>query len=119
DIRSSDSRGAFMGTSHVARPNGPGSLGFPVTSASCGGSGVVNCQRCYNTTTIVWPIGRKQYQFASMGDQKCGTPLQSVHTGGANMLFADGHVQFMRDSTDLIALQNLVDKDDGNIVTLD
>jgi len=112
DIRSSDSRGAFMGTSYVTQPKGPGSM------AGCLGAGNNNCQRCYNTTTIVWPIGRKQFQFASMGDQKCGTPLQSAHTGGAMMLFADGHVQFMRDSTDIIALQNLVDKDDGNVVTL-
>ncbi len=116
DIRSSDSRGAFMGTSYVTQPKGRGSLDF------CRGNGSVNrnnnCQRCYNTTTVVWPIGRKQFQFASMGDQRCGTPLQSAHTGGAMMLFADGHVQFLRDGTDLITLQNLVDKDDGNVVNV-
>ncbi|MBY0460858.1 MAG: DUF1559 domain-containing protein [Gemmataceae bacterium] len=116
DIRSSDSRGAFMGTSYVTRPNGPGSL------AGCKGDGPTvrnnNCMRCYNTTTIVWPIGRKQFQFASMGDQRCGTPLQSAHPNGAMMLFADGHVQFLTNSTDLVTLQNLVDKDDGNVVNL-
>ncbi|HUR53103.1 MAG TPA: DUF1559 domain-containing protein [Gemmataceae bacterium] len=116
DIRSSDSRGAFMGTSYTTRPRGPGSLNF------CRGNGTVNrnnnCHRCYNTTTVVWPIGRKQFQFASMGDQRCGTPLQSAHPGGAMMLFADGHIQFLRDGTDLATLQNLVDKDDGNVVII-
>src|SRR5262249_40253011 len=84
DIRSSDSRGSFMGTSHTTQPKGDGSL------VGCGGSGSNNCMRCYNTTTIIWPIGRKQFQFASMGDERCGTPIQSVHPGGANVLFADG-----------------------------
>jgi len=111
DIRSSDSRGAFMGTSYATQPKGPGSL------IGCGGAGSNNCKRCYNTTTIIWPIARKQYQFASMGDERCGTPLQSAHTGGAMMLFADGHVQFMRDTTDLATVKNLVDKDDGNVVS--
>jgi len=119
DIRSSDSRGAFMGTSYTTQPKGPGSLGpKPATSATCGGLGQVNCHRCYNTTTVVWPIGRKQFHFGTMGDQKCGTPLQSAHTGGAMMLFADGHVQFLMDSTDINTLKNLVDKDDGNVVSI-
>ena len=109
DIRSSDSRGAFMGTSHTVQPQGPGSM------AGCGTT-TNNCQRCYNTTTIVWPIGRKQYQFASMGDQRCGTPIQSVHPGGAMCLFADGSVQFLRDTLDLDTLKNLVDRDDGQVV---
>jgi prepilin-type processing-associated H-X9-DG protein len=116
DIRSSDSRGAFMGTSYTTRPNGPGSL------IGCKGNGTVsrsnNCKRCYNTTTIVWPIGRKQFAFSSMGDERCGTPIQSVHTGGANVLFADGSVKFLTESLDLNTFKNLVDRNDGNVVQL-
>src|SRR5262245_44091018 len=37
DIRSSDSRGSFMGTSHTTQPRGDGSL------VGCGGSGSNNC----------------------------------------------------------------------------
>jgi len=118
DIRSSDSRGAFMGTSYATQPKGPGSLGNPVTPASCGGTNTINCQRCYNTTTVTWPIGRKAFHFGTMGDQRCGTPLQSAHSGGAMMLFADGHVQFLTESTTVDTLKNLVDKDDGNVVNL-
>jgi prepilin-type N-terminal cleavage/methylation domain-containing protein/prepilin-type processing-associated H-X9-DG protein len=112
DIRSSDSRGAFMGTSYVTQPKGPGSL------TNCGGTNTNNCHRCYNTTTIVWPLGRKQYQFASMGDQRCGTPIQSVHSGGANVLFADGRVEFLRDNIDVNIFKNLVDRDDATPVSI-
>lgn len=116
DIRSSDSRGAFMGTSYVSQPNGPGSL------TQCRGNGTVNrgnnCMRCYNTTTLIWPIGRKVYQFASMGDERCGTPIQSVHPDGANVLFADGHVIYLSNGIDVNTAKNLVDRDDNNPITL-
>lgn len=110
DIRSSDSRGAFMGTSHTAQPSGRGSL------TGCGGSNSNNCMRCYNTTTLVWPINRKQFHFGTMGDQRCGTPIQSVHPGGANVLFADGSVQFLIQSINLNTLKDLVDRNDGRVV---
>jgi len=116
DIRSSDSRGGFMGTSYTTQPKGPNSL-----IGCIGPDGVTrnnNCMRCYNTTTIVWPIGRKQYQFASMGDQRCGTPLQSVHPGGAMMLFADGSTRFLTEATPVDTVKNLVDKDDGRSFNL-
>ncbi len=112
DIRSSDSRGAFMGTSYVTQPKGPGSL------TGCGNGKSNNCMRCYNTTTVVWPLGRKQFQFASMGDERCGTPIQSVHQGGANVLLADGSVRYLQDSIDLTTFKNLVDRDDGQVVQL-
>jgi prepilin-type N-terminal cleavage/methylation domain-containing protein/prepilin-type processing-associated H-X9-DG protein len=115
DIRSSDSRGAFMGTSHVVKPKFPGSM-----ASTTDGCGIANCQRCYNTTTITrWSIGRKQFHFGSMGDQRCGTPIQSAHPGGAHLLFADGHVYLARNSLDLPTLKNLVNRDDGNTVNLD
>ena len=116
DIRSSDSRGGFMGTSHVVKPNGNGSMrGCQTTTAT-----LTNCERCYNTTTInLWSIGVKTFHFASMGDQRCGTPIQSVHPGGAMLLFADGHVAFGKSSMDLQTLKNLADRDDGRVVVVD
>jgi prepilin-type N-terminal cleavage/methylation domain-containing protein/prepilin-type processing-associated H-X9-DG protein len=113
DIRSSDSRGGFMGTSHVTKPNGNGSM----TGCQTTNAGLVNCQRCYNTTTVnLWTINQKTYHFASMGDQRCGTPIQSVHPGGAMLLYADGHVALGRDGMPLATLKNLVDRDDGRVV---
>src|SRR5207245_960213 len=59
DMRSSDSRGAFMGTSYVSQPRGKDSL------IGCKGDGTTvrnnNCMRCYNTTTVVAPIGSKTF----------------------------------------------------------
>jgi prepilin-type N-terminal cleavage/methylation domain-containing protein/prepilin-type processing-associated H-X9-DG protein len=42
----------------------------------------------------------------------------SHHPGGANFLFGDGGVRFLRDSTDLITLQRLCMHADGEVVTL-
>jgi prepilin-type N-terminal cleavage/methylation domain-containing protein/prepilin-type processing-associated H-X9-DG protein len=113
DMRSSDSRGAFMATSHETQPKGPGSL------AGCGGVGSNNCMRCYNTTTVsTAPFGSKVFRFSESGDERCGTPIQSVHPGGANVLFADGHVVFLANGIDLNTFKNLVDRDDGNVVQL-
>jgi prepilin-type processing-associated H-X9-DG protein len=53
-----------------------------------------------------------------MGDERCGTPIQSVHPGGANVLFGDGRVIFLSYGMDLPTFQHLVDRDDGNPVTL-
>jgi prepilin-type N-terminal cleavage/methylation domain-containing protein/prepilin-type processing-associated H-X9-DG protein len=114
DMRSSDSRGAFMGTSYVTQPRGPGSL------VGCKGpDGITrnnNCMRCYNSTTVVAPLGSKRFVFSQSGDERCGTPIQSVHPGGANVLLADGSVQFLSTSIDLNTFQNMVDRDDGNPV---
>jgi prepilin-type N-terminal cleavage/methylation domain-containing protein/prepilin-type processing-associated H-X9-DG protein len=111
DMRSSDSRGAFMGTSYATQPKGPGSM------AGCGRT-TNNCMRCYNTTTVVARLNSKRFVFAQSGDERCGTPIQSVHTGGANVLFADGSVRFLSESIDLNTLKNLADRDDGNAVSL-
>jgi prepilin-type N-terminal cleavage/methylation domain-containing protein/prepilin-type processing-associated H-X9-DG protein len=112
DMRSSDSRGAFMGTSYATQPKGPGSM------AGCGGRGTNNCMRCYNTTTVVAALNSKKFVFAQSGDERCGTPIQSVHTGGANVLFADGSVQFLTENIDLLTFKHLVDRDDGNVIQL-
>ena len=117
DIRSSDSRGGFMGTSHVTKPNGPRSMRGCQDPRN---PNLVNCERCYNTTTInLWTINQKTYHFASMGDQRCGTPIQSVHPGGAMLLFADGHVALGRNDMPLATLKNLVDRDDSRVVVND
>jgi prepilin-type processing-associated H-X9-DG protein len=39
----------------------------------------------------------------------------SVHVGGANVLFGDGHVEFKSEQMDLPTLQMLVTRDDGHV----
>jgi prepilin-type processing-associated H-X9-DG protein len=46
----------------------------------------------------------------------CNTPLASAHSGGVNVLRGDGSVTFIMNSIDLLVLQNLADRDDGNVV---
>jgi prepilin-type processing-associated H-X9-DG protein len=117
DVRSSMGRGAFIGTSYVTKPTGPTSLEPCLTPPDKKSSD--NCQRCFNTTTISsWGIGEKLYDSNTMARQKCGTPIQSVHAGGAMLLFTDGHVAFGSNSMSLANLKNLVDRNDGNVVTL-
>jgi prepilin-type N-terminal cleavage/methylation domain-containing protein/prepilin-type processing-associated H-X9-DG protein len=112
DMRSSDSRGGFMGTSYATQPNGPGSL------TGCGGRNTNNCMRCYNTTTVVAAPNSKAFVFSQSGDERCGTPIQSVHPGGPNVLFADGSVRTLNPSIDLATFKNLVDRNDGNVVSI-
>jgi prepilin-type N-terminal cleavage/methylation domain-containing protein len=115
DVRSSDARGFHMGTSHVRKPKGNGSMGRPNPE----GCGIANCQRCYNTTTVFYSInmgnnGRvKEFIFNWMGGQRCGRPIQSAHPGGAHVLVGDGHVRFLKTGMALAVLQNMADRDDG------
>src|SRR5262249_44452822 len=115
--RSDVGRGFQMGTSHVGKPSGAGSMEPPPngTGTACTHA---NCQRCYNTTTVLYAHGDTNFRFRYMGALSCASPIQSAHTGGgSNMLFADGHVAFMSYNLDLGTFQTLVDRDDGNPLT--
>ncbi|MBA4191335.1 MAG: prepilin-type cleavage/methylation domain-containing protein [Planctomycetaceae bacterium] len=46
------------------------------------------------------------------------TPLNSAHTGGVNVVFADGSVRFVTDGTTLAVLAALATRDDGQPVSL-
>ena len=111
DIRSSDSRGAFMGTSHtVTQPTG------------------------YRDR---WPGERHddqqlsavlQHDHDRLADRPEAVPVRldgrpavrHAHPVGSprrgELLFADGSVQFLKESLDLVTFKNLVDRDDGNVV---
>jgi prepilin-type processing-associated H-X9-DG protein len=43
----------------------------------------------------------------------------SFHSGGGNFLFADGHVQFVRDSVPLLTFAALVTRTGGEVVSGD
>jgi prepilin-type processing-associated H-X9-DG protein/prepilin-type N-terminal cleavage/methylation domain-containing protein len=110
DIRTSNGRGFHMGTSHVTKPKGDGTM---ETDHFCPHN---NCQRCYNTTTIMLPINAKRYVFRTHGELSCTRPIQSVHSGGANVVFVDGHVTFLQESIPVQTLKNLANRDDGQVI---
>ena len=110
DGRVDNNRGFHMGTSHVGYPSGDNSMdaGKNCTHA--------NCVRCYNTTTInTRGIVTRGLVFNDYGELRCNKPLNSAHTGGINAVFADGHVQFVRESIPLATLKAMVNRNDGTV----
>jgi prepilin-type N-terminal cleavage/methylation domain-containing protein/prepilin-type processing-associated H-X9-DG protein len=69
----------------------------------------------YNTATIKYGIN----DMPLVGTDDPATPLNSTHTGGANMVFADGSVRFLRDSLDVNVLALLATRDDGLVASSD
>jgi prepilin-type N-terminal cleavage/methylation domain-containing protein/prepilin-type processing-associated H-X9-DG protein len=111
DGRVDNNRGFHMGTSHVGYPNGDNSMG-PNCPAD-------NCARCYNTTTInTRGIVSKGLVFNDYGELRCNKPLNSLHPNGINALFADGHVAFLTENLPLVTLKQLVNRDDGDAVSV-
>ena len=71
--------------------------------------------RCYNTTTLRYPIGY-QNTGTGIGSDACNNPIQSQHTGGAHMLLGDGGVRFVSANADFNTIRFLCCKADGNVL---
>ncbi len=95
--------------------------------------------RAYNITTIRYPINHRWRGHGVLAEAVTPVPprpaeppraaadlpgpghnqgLFSAHAGGVNVLFADGHVRFLADSTDLRVLLYLATRDDDQFVDL-
>ena len=76
--------------------------------------------RIYNLMTERHPINTKTTAAAGVscnGGWHLGNdPLQSAHSGGVTVAFADGSVHFLADSVALNVLFNLADCDDGKTI---
>jgi len=93
DIRSAYASGAWMS------PNTP----------------IDHDPRCYNTTTVRYPIG-KQTTGTGICNDCCNNPIQSQHVGGAHVLLGDGGVRFVSANLDFNTLRFLVSRADGNVL---
>ena len=93
DIRSAYANGAWMG------PNTP----------------IDRDPRCYNTTTLRYPIGTRNTGTGICNDC-CNNPIQSQHVGGAHMLLGDGAVRYVSASADINTIRHLCCRADGNVL---
>jgi len=112
DLRSSNHHSAFTGNSFIVRVvDGPGSMN--AQSAQC-----LNCMRCFNMTTLSrYPINYNEAtRDTGLMFSGCNKALKSAHPGGAMVTFTDGHVKYLTDDTSLQVLNNLANRDDGNVI---
>ena len=78
--------------------------------------------RLWNLTTIRHPISKDatlQYACQTGGPVGSNTALQSAHPGIAHVVFADGAVRGLRETTEVTVLRRLADRDDGSVVSIE
>jgi prepilin-type N-terminal cleavage/methylation domain-containing protein/prepilin-type processing-associated H-X9-DG protein len=79
--------------------------------------------RHFNCTTVRYMINQRGFaNSAAQGtnnDVGLNFPISSNHTGGANMLFADGTVRFYTNATPLPTIFALCSRAGGEVVTID
>jgi prepilin-type N-terminal cleavage/methylation domain-containing protein/prepilin-type processing-associated H-X9-DG protein len=69
-----------------------------------------------NVTTVRYRVNERDTSQPSNYGSCPNTAIHSNHPGGANTLFGDGSVHFLKDSLDLQTLYNLANRDDGKVV---
>jgi prepilin-type N-terminal cleavage/methylation domain-containing protein len=77
-------------------------------------NGTFGGERQFSLTTIREPLGTKNTATMYSQDMYPNMPVQSAHTGGVQLLIADGTVRFVSNNINFQLLQMLVTRDDGN-----
>jgi prepilin-type N-terminal cleavage/methylation domain-containing protein len=83
------------------------------------GPGNDGWERAFNMVTVIHRLGEKSYMGLGVPGN-CGPnrPIQSVHTGGANIVCIDGSVHFVNESIEVQVQYNLANRDDGKVFKL-
>jgi prepilin-type processing-associated H-X9-DG protein len=81
--------------------------------------------RTFNVTSVRYPVDYKKGVPVYPGDPALSglgidvgdnNPIQSAHPGGAQVVFCDGSVRFLPDSTPLLTLKLLATRDDAQVI---
>jgi prepilin-type processing-associated H-X9-DG protein len=94
--------------------------GHAVAMGTCT-KGINGEDRYFNQTTVRYAINDKNWNNVGVGvggGYGCNRPIQSAHSGGANVASADGSVHFLLQGLDLQTLYNLCNRDDGNPISV-
>lgn len=76
-----------------------------------------SCHYVYNVTTVRFGINMNGATTANTVASGGGhTPIMSAHPGGANVLFADGGVRFLKENMSFEVLMNVADRRDHNVI---
>ena len=82
--------------------------------------GLAYVERTFNVTVVRWQINQRGLgdNLANGTNSNTGTniPFSSGHTGGAQMLWADGGVRFLTSSTPLLTLQWMATRAGGEVI---
>lgn len=82
--------------------------------------GVAYGERNFNCTVVRWSINQRGLgdSIANGTNNNTGTniPFSSGHTGGAQMLWADGGVRFLTDTTPVATLQRMATRAGGEVL---
>ncbi len=77
-------------------------------------------ERCFNMVSIRYSPNQVPFAnqlFPGMGsNQGANNPLNSMHTGGVQILLSDGSVRFISENMNLETLKQLSTRDDGQVV---
>ena len=63
-----------------------------------------------------WPVGGDCGARGVCPNFGCNVPLNAPHSGGVNVVFCDGSVRFLSDSTPLLTLAAMATRDDGLVI---
>ena len=70
----------------------------------------------FTLTSVRYQLNHGDGSLAGVGEGFYNNGLQSAHTGGVNVAYADGSTHFVSDTIQLNTLKNLVTRDDGNVL---
>lgn len=73
--------------------------------------------RKFNLTSVRYAPGTNNYNLPGVhNNHGPNNPLLSAHTGGVQVLFADGHVSFISNNINMPTLKYICTRDDGKTV---